>query len=108
MKKDRILIEKSNIPYRFSIALPVELYALEIRYNESADLFTISLYKNSELICIEPIIYGVPLFKQLYRPSVYPSLIIRPNDSSGENTRVTWANFNDTVFLEIENAGDTE
>lgn len=107
MKKDRILIQKANIPYRFSIALPSEMFELEVRYNKTADLFTIGLYKNDSLICIEPIIYGVPLFKQLYQQGVYPSLTIRPNDSSGENARVTWANFNETVFLEIENAGDT-
>lgn len=106
MKKDRILIEKVNIPYRFSIALPSEMFELEIRYNKTADLFTIGLYKNDTLICIEPIIYGVPLFKQLYRPSIYPSLTIIPIDSSGENSRVTWGNFNDTVFLEVDNAGD--
>lgn len=106
MKKDRILIKKSNIPYRFSIALPQAIFDLEIRYNKTADLFIVSLYKNDTLICIEPIIYGVPLFKQLYQPETYPPLIIVPNDSSGGNTAVTWDNFNETVFLEIDNAGD--
>lgn len=106
MKKDRILIEKSNIPYRFSIALPLESYELEVRYNKTADLFTLSLYKNGELICIEPIIYGAPLFKQIYQQGTYPALIIVPTDNSGEAARVTWDNFNETVFLEIGNAGD--
>ena len=105
MKKDRILIKKANIPYRCSIALPSTMFELEIRYNTTADLFTISLYKNDTLICIEPIIYGVPLFKQLYQPSVYPTLTIIPVDNSCENSRVTWANFNETVFLEVNNAG---
>ena len=36
MKKDRILIEKANIPYRFSIALPSIMFELEIRYNKTA------------------------------------------------------------------------
>ena len=100
MKKDRILIKKANIPYRFSIALPSTMFELEIRYNTTADLF-----KNDTLICIEPIIYGVPLFKQLYQPSAYPTLTIIPVDNSCENSRVTWANFNETVFLEVNNAG---
>ena len=107
MKKDRILIQKENIPYRFSIALPSTMFELEIRYNKTEDMFTVGLYKNGSLICIEPIIYGVPLFRQLYQPELYPSLIICPNDSSGENDRVTWTNFSETVFLEIKNAGDT-
>lgn len=107
MKKDRILIKKANIPYRFSIALPSAMFELEIRYNKTADLFTIGLYKNDTLICTEPIIYGVPLFKQLYQPNIYPTLTIIPADSSGENSKVMWSNFNETVFLEINSAGDT-
>lgn len=106
IKKDRILIEKKNIPYRFAIALPRNEFEFEIRYNEKADLFTIGLYKYGELICIEPVIYGVQLFKQLYQPDIYPALAIVPNDSSGNSSRVTWDNFNETVFLEINNAGD--
>ncbi|MDO5397067.1 MAG: hypothetical protein Q4G33_03975 [bacterium] len=106
MKKDRILIKKANIPYRFSIALPRETFDLEIRYNQTADMFTTALYKNNNLICIEPILYGIPLFRQLYQPGNYPPLVIIPKDSSGENTAVTWDNFNETVFLEIDNAGD--
>ena len=107
MKKDRILIEKANIPYRFSIALPQSMFELEIRYNKTADLFTIGLYKNDTLICIEPVIYGVPLFKQLYQPGAFPALTIIPTYSSGASSRVTWSNFNETVFLEISNTGDT-
>lgn len=107
MKKDRILIKKANIPYKFSIALPQAIFDLEVRYNKTADLFTVTLYKNDTLICIEPIIYGVPLFKQLYQPEIYPPLIIVPKDSSGENSVVTWDNFNETVFLEIDNTGGT-
>lgn len=105
--RDRILIEKANIPYRFSIALPRELFELEIRYNETEDLFTVALYKDSTLICIEPMLYGRRLFGQLYQPQQYPAISIIPNDSSGEESRVTWDNFGDTVFLEIFNqAGD--
>ena len=106
MKKDRILINKNNIPYRFTIPLPKESFDLEIRYNTTEDIFTVSLYKNDELICIEPIIYGRPLFKQLYQPEIYPALTIIPIDNSGENTAVTWSNFNETVFLEVDNVGD--
>ena len=106
IKKDRIPIEKKNIPYRFTIALPRNAFDLEIRYNETADLFTIALYQGASLVCIEPIIYGVQLFKQIYQPGLYPALQIIPNDSSGSASQVTWNNFNDTVFLEIDNVGD--
>lgn len=106
MKKDRIIIEKANIPYRFSIALPYSVFELEIRYNSTADLFTVGLYQNNVLICIEPIIYGRQLFRQLYQPKIFPALIIIPNGSSNENTAVKWSNFNETVFLEIDNTGE--
>ena len=101
--RDRILIEKANIPYRFSIALPRELFELEIRYNESADIFTVSLYKDSKLICIEPIVYGRRLFAQLYQPTKYPALAIEANAASGDESRATWDNFGETVFLEVFN-----
>lgn len=106
IQRDRILIEKQNIPYRFTVALPRNLYELEIRYNETVDLFTIGLYKSGKLICIEPIIYGAQLFKYLYKPGIFPSLCIVPKGNNDTEKRVTWDNFNETVFLEIENMGD--
>lgn len=109
MKKDRIIINKSLIPYRFSIVLANESFDLQISYNESADLFTITLFKENEIICSnEPIIYGVPLFKDVYVLDKYPALEIVPIDSSGQENKVTWNNFGVTVFLEINNTGDNE
>ena len=56
MRKDRILIEKSLIPYKFQIALNDTVFVLEIRYNAEADMFTIGLYdREDNLICTEPI-----------------------------------------------------
>ena len=107
MRKDRILIEKSQIPYRFTISLNAVTFLLEIRYNEEVDLFTIGLFdKDSNLLCIEPIIYGAELFKQHYKAGVYPAMRIVPTDESGENSTVTWDNMNETVFLVIENGGE--
>ena len=104
MRKDRIVIEKSQIPYRFSIALNANTFLLEIRYNTECDLFVVGLYdKNANLICFEPIIYGVELFKQHYKAGIYPAMCIVPEDDSGDNSAVTWDNFNKTVFLQIYN-----
>ena len=106
MRKDRILIEKSQIPYRFAIPLNATTFMLEIRYNAEVDLFTIGLYdREGVLLCIEPVIYGAELFKQHYKAGVYPAMRIVPTDESGENSTVTWDNFNETVFLIIDNAG---
>lgn len=106
MRKDRILIEKSLIPYSFSIALNDVTYILEIRYNAEADLFTIGLYdRDRNLICTEPITYGAELFKPQYQAELYPAMRIVPIDDSGSTTVVTWDNMNERVFLTIDNAG---
>ena len=107
MKKDKILIKKNLIPYRFSIPLDAEKYMLEIRYNSEVDLFTIGLYSGKgQLLCVEPIIYNAELFKQHYKSGIYPAVRIVPSDESGETTAVTWENFNETVFLIVDNGGE--
>ena len=109
MRKDRILIEKSLIPYRFTIALTDVSHTLEIRYNSEADLFVIVLYDtDGNMLTIEPVIYGSEMFAQQYRAGIYPAVSIVPLDESGEETAVTWDNFNETVFLYIMNAAEDE
>lgn len=107
MVRDRIVINKSLIPYKFDITLAGEVFQLGIKYNEFADMFTVSLSKDKELICSgEPIVYGVPLFQDIYVSGKYPALRIVPIDESRENNTVTWDNFEETVFLIIDNGSD--
>lgn len=102
--KDRIEIEKEKIPYSFEIVLGNDLFELEIQYNQRADLFTVTLYKDNEVVVYsEPIIYGIPLFQSVFQPEQYPALNIIPLDESRNVEVVTWDNFNDTVFLCIDN-----
>lgn len=106
MTRDRIEIVKELIPYRFNIALPDEIFSLEISYNQRYDFFVIALYKDNELICAaEPLVYGVPLWNDVYEAGKFPPLTIIPHDESGTNNTVTWENFNSTVFLEVFNDG---
>ena len=107
MTKDKISIKKSMIPYIFDIRLPSEQFRLSVRYNARADFFVVGLYDkdNNEICAGEPVIYGMPLFQSIYMPGKYPVLEIVPFDESGETTRVTYDNFNDTVFLTINNVG---
>ena len=106
MEKDRILINKDLIPYKFSITLGMNMYTFEVRYNETKDIFTIALYGDGNtLVCIEPLTYGVPLFSQTYRLG-FPAMQIVPIDESGETTIITKDNFNKTVFLTIYNDGE--
>lgn len=104
--RDRILVEKGFIPYSFDILLGAEWFKLEFNYNQTADLFTVTLTKDDEtLVYDEPILYGVPLFGDLYQSGVYPMPVIVPWDESQQETSVTWDNFNETVFLTIDQGG---
>ena len=102
--RDRIIVKKDLIPYGFNIALGKEKFNLRFAYNAQADLFTVSLYRDGTLLCnAEPIIYGVPLFCDIYKNGVFPVLNIVPLDESGQQQEVTWENFGETVFLTIDN-----
>lgn len=106
MKRDRLVITKEMIPYSFNILLADELFTLGVNYNEKHDFFTVSLAKNGETKCEgEPIIYGRPLFSDLYQAGEFPCIDIIPIDGSGRNDKVTFENFNDTVFLTVDNVG---
>lgn len=105
---DRLTINKELIPYNFSIVLGSEMFEIDVDYNETADLFTLTLYKDDVLVATEPIIYNVPLFQDIYMVGRYPILTIIPLDESGQETAVTWNNFNETVFLCIDNKGDED
>lgn len=101
--RDIIEIKKELIPYQFNILLADEWFELYVNYNKTADLFTISLYKDDELISTEPLVLGVPLFKEVYQPTRYPAIELVPYDHSGTARRVTWDNLGESVFLTVDN-----
>lgn len=107
--RDRIEIEKAMIPYSFDILLAAEWFNLEINYNKTYDIFTVTLAKGNEvLVHNEPIMYGMPLFADLYQSGKYPMLDIVAWDESGQEKAVTWDNFNETVFLTIKQGENDE
>lgn len=107
--RDRILVDKNLLPYSFDILLGAEWFELEFHYNKAADLFTVTLSKDESVIVHnEPIIYGVTLFSDLYQSGKYPMLDIVPIDESGQETAVTYDNFNETVFLTIKQGESNE
>ncbi|MDO4330662.1 MAG: hypothetical protein Q4C66_15195 [Lachnospiraceae bacterium] len=102
--RDRIIVKKDQIPYGFHIALGKEKFNLRFLYNQTADLFTVSLYRDGTLLCAdEPLIYGVPLFRDVYVSGKFPMIKVVPWDESENEEEVTWENFGSTVFLTIEN-----
>ena len=107
--RDIIEIDKTLLPYNFDIELAGEEFNIEIFYNKTADLFTATLVKGEEtLVFNEPIIYGVELFKDVYQNDRYPRISIVPLDRSGEETEITYENFNKTVFLTIDDEPESE
>lgn len=105
--RDRIEITKELIPYTFEISLADELFSITVNYNSYADMFTLTLEKDGKVICAgEPLIYGVPLWENLFICGKYPELNIIPWDESGNMNSVTFENLNERVFLTIDNGDD--
>lgn len=99
--RDYIPIEKELIPYSFEILLADERFELLIDYNKTADLFTVAVYSNNELLCVEPLMLNVPLFQDTYKPG-FPAVTLVPYDPSGVAKKVTWDNLGVSVFLSLD------
>ena len=100
---DVLEINKKLVPYECTILLAGEQFALKFNYNASADLFTVDLYREGKLICAgEPVIYGIPLWQDVYKAETFPALNIVPRDPSGESNVVTFDNLGDTVLLIVD------
>ncbi|WP_406945765.1 phage baseplate plug protein [Halobacillus sp. SY10] len=103
MNFEYVPIEKEKIPYRFSIQLGIELFDMEVRYNETYDFFTLDLHRGEETLALsERIVYGVPLFQDVYDDR-FPAPTIIPQDEAGLEHQVTYENLNETVFLMVMN-----
>ena len=110
MKHDVIEIDASSVPYEFEIVLADETFKIGVEYNETGKFFTLSLSKLDEEtnefveVCAgEPVIYGVPLWNDVYRNGKFPALVIIPQDESGEANAVTFDNLGRNVFLVVDN-----
>ena len=106
--RDYITINKDSLPYTFDILLADELFTIDVSYNRVSDSFVLGLKKDGEVICAgEPIVYGVPLWQDVFVAGKYPALTIIPFDESGETTAVTYDNLNNAVKLIIDNGVDS-
>ena len=104
--RDYIEIKKELLPSSFNILLAAEWFELSFDYNKTGDLFTVALYKDDELISAEPLILGVPLFKDVYQPGKFPAITLIPY-GTGEQA-VTFENLGETVFLTVADEGEPE
>lgn len=108
---DYIEIDKENIPETFEIDLADETFTLTFKYNQTADHFTVDLQKldeNGLMITLcdgEKLVLNKPLwsdFTNLEFPA--PSLV--PMDESRTESRITWENLGEKVFLYIDDEGE--
>ena len=51
--RDRITINKNLIPYSFDITLSGEVFEIGVKYNEFADMFTLTVYLLKELLSLQ-------------------------------------------------------
>lgn len=104
---DVLEIKKDLLPYECKIQLAGEVFTLRFNYNATADLFAVDLYKDGELVCAgEPIIYGQPLWADVFQAGSFPALEIIPKDPSGEHNAVTFDNLGRTVLLIVGNGDE--
>ncbi len=105
MNRDRLHINKNLLPYQFSILLGDELYNIGISYNETYDFFTVSLSRDDNILTNgERVVYGIPLFQDIYVPGKFPAIEIIPIDESGNADVITYDNTEKLVFLTVNNA----
>ena len=94
-------IEKTEIPYTFEVDLNGEVYELEVNYNQSFDYFTVDLFKDGAALVVgEKLVLNRPLFRNFVSIGL-PETQLIPLDRAGNAKRITWDNFNETVFLYV-------
>ena len=103
-----IKIDKNLIPYEFEISLFGEMFKIKVTHNSIADMIVLGLSKQNtetgmyeEVSAGEPVIYGVPLWQDVFIANKFPFSPITPFDKSGESNAVTYDNISSTVFLYI-------
>ena len=101
---DYIIFDKIGFPCSYDVVIEASFYTFTFKYNESCDLFTCTLAKGDNILVYdEPVVYGQPLFNDIYITGEFPAVNIVPLDLSGENKVITYDNFLRDVQLYIDN-----
>jgi hypothetical protein len=94
-------IEKELLPYRFDMELADELFTFEVQHNERFDFFTIDLKKDGETLVLgEKVMLNRVLFSLVADPRL-PKVYLIPLDESGVESRVSYDNLGEKVFIYI-------
>lgn len=106
-----IEINKPELPESFEIDLADETFRLSFAYNGTGDFFTVNLYKSLEtggdieLVMGEKLTLNKPLWSD-FSGDDFPAPTIVPKDLSNTETRITYENMGEKVFLYIDDDGE--
>lgn len=96
-----IELDKNLMPYSFEIELDGNIFRMEVNYNARFDFFTLDLYYEDEaLILGEKLQMNEQVFEVIDYIDVVPENLI-PADLTYLNTRITWDNLGEQVFLYV-------
>lgn len=105
--RDILPINKKRMPYGYTIALGDQVFRINFMYNSRRNLFSVNLYKNGELLCAgEKLVYGRPLFEDVYTVQDFPGIRLVPVDAGGQENTISWENLGKTVFVTIDDVGE--
>lgn len=94
-------ILKDQVPYSFEIVIEAEVFEFEVRYNADFDFFTLDALKDGELLVNgEKLVYGVPIFVDVFDDR-FPVLQFVPLDESGQESKITFDNIENTVYMQV-------
>lgn len=96
-----IEINKELVPYTFQL----DNYTFTVRYNQDYDFFTMDLADEDKALAVgDKIVYGRSIFAHLRHLGI-PTIPVVPLEIADNETRVTWDNLGEKVFLYL---GDTD
>lgn len=110
---DIIDVDKEGLPVSFDVVLGVETFILGFDYNETGDFFTVDIYKSDDegnevpIVLGEKMSLGAPLWKDLVMKEL-PAPTLVPLDLGGQERRISFDNFEETVFLYVDDGPPEE
>lgn len=91
-------VRKNLIPISMLVAIEGDQYEIKFNYNTMFDFFTVDLLRDQmAIITGEKVLINKPLFTS--RDTPFKNTIFIPLDLSGEIDRITYENFNESVFI---------
>lgn len=108
-KDDRIEFDLTSLPEKREFEINGESFGLRLRYSNIGDCYYIDCYDENDVLLVagERLVYGEQLFGTITDPRL-PTTPMIPYDEQGNESEVTLANFQDTVFIYLPTDTSTD